>query len=111
MKILFVVLLILSLCSPVAAKNDKKQKNLPPALQKKFERSGELPPGWQKKLVKGEILGDDLYSIGKKTEIVLDDHKMAPRIGAEVLRIEDRIIRIKNDTKEILEVFGINTKW
>jgi hypothetical protein len=27
-----------------------RYRNLPPGLQKKYERSGQLPPGWQKKM-------------------------------------------------------------
>lgn len=27
-----------------------KYRNLPPGLQKKYERTGQLPPGWQKKV-------------------------------------------------------------
>lgn len=110
-KNLIVTLLIIILCSPVFAKNDKKQKSIPPGLQKKYERTGELPPGWQKKLVKGEILDDSLYSKARKKGIHTGDSRFEPRLGTEVLRIEDRIIRIKKDTKEILEVFGIKTDW
>ena len=27
-----------------------KHRNLPPGLQKKYQRTGQLPPGWQKKM-------------------------------------------------------------
>lgn len=111
MKKLIVMLTIIFLSSPLAAKNDKKHKNLPPGLQKKYERTGELPPGWQKKLVKGEVIDPSLYAIGKKNKIHIEDYNLEPKIGTEVLRIEDKIIRIKNDTKEILEIFGIKTGW
>ena len=39
----------------------KKQKSLPPGLQKKLARGGELPPGWQKKVARGEVLDMALY--------------------------------------------------
>ncbi|WP_163339911.1 hypothetical protein [Desulfopila sp. IMCC35008] len=111
MKKILAVLIILFLCSPAVAKNEKKDKKIPPGLQKKYERTGELPPGWQKKLVKGEVIDDRIYIIGKKSEINIEEYQIEPKVGTEVLRIEDRIIRIKKDTKEILEVFGIKAKW
>jgi hypothetical protein len=45
--------------APKAAKpqhKDKKDKALPPGLQKKLERDGELPPGLQKRLDRGDSL-------------------------------------------------------
>jgi hypothetical protein len=111
MKTILSLILVVFLCSPAIAKNDKKSKNIPPGLQKKYERTGELPPGWQKKLVRGDILDDRLYEIGKTVHIDSNGLTIEPQIGTEVLRIEDRIIRIKKDTKEILEVFGIQTNW
>lgn len=109
MKKLGIFLIIMALAFPAFAKNEdkhKKQKNLPPGLQKKYERTGQLPPGWQKKLVKGEVLDHDLYEIGRNTPVKPGDYSLEPKAGTTVLRIEDRIIRIMNDTREILEVFG-----
>lgn len=110
MKKIIILILCLAMALPAFAKNEnKKQKNLPPGLQKKLERTGELPPGWQKKLVKGEVLDASLYEIGKQYPVKPGDHSLEPRIGTEILRIKDRIIRINNDTKVIQEVFGIKT--
>jgi len=105
--ILFACLVI---AFPAFAKNEKKAKNqkkLPSGLEKKLERGGELPPGWQKKLAKGEILEQDMYASAKRVSDV--DMKKYPKSesGSELLQLEDKIIRIKKDTKEILEVFGI----
>ena len=112
MKKIIILIICLAVALPAFAKNenkDKKQKSLPPGLQKKLERTGELPPGWQKKLVKGEVLESSLYEIGKKHPVKPGDYSLEPRVGTEVLRIQDKIIRIKNGTREILDVFGVTT--
>lgn len=113
MRKLLVILLILAIAPLAFAKNDnksKKQKSLPPGLQKKYERTGELPPGWQKKLVAGEVLDPHLYEIGRKHPVDPETYSLEPEVGTELLKIEDRVIRIMKDTNEILEVFGIKYK-
>lgn len=110
MKKLIILLLSIVLVSPALAKKEnkyKKQKALPPGLEKKVERTGQLPPGWQKKLNKGEVLDPMLYEIGKKNIVKPEDYSLKPKLGTEVLKIENRIIRIKKDTKEILDILGI----
>ena len=110
MKKIIILIICLIVALPAFAKDEnKKQKNLPPGLQKKLERTGELPPGWQKKLVKGEVLDTSLYEIGKQYPVKPGDYSFEPRVGTEVLRIKDRIIRINNETRKILEVFDIKT--
>lgn len=101
-------LVLASLTVPAFAKNDghsDKQKHLPPGLEKKLERTGELPPGWQKKVRKGEVLDLDLYEIGKRNRY--EDAYLKPDVGTEILRIENRIIRIRKDTREILDILGL----
>ncbi len=89
-------------------KNGKKKKNLPPGLQKKLARGGELPPGWQKKVARGEVLDWQLYS--RSVKLPQDLLRRLPAIsqGTELMRLEDRIFRILNDTREILDIFTIN---
>jgi hypothetical protein len=110
MKKIIILIICLAVALPAFAKNEnKKQKNLPPGLQKKLERTGELPPGWQKKLVKGEVLDTSLYEIGKQYPVKPGDYSLEPKVGTEILRIKDKIIRINKDTKVIQEVFGVKT--
>lgn len=97
-------------------KNKNKKKSLPPGLEKKIERGGELPPGWQKKIAKGEVLDDDLYEAStklpssKKNKDYPDlDEDVEVTPGTELIRIEEKVLRIKKDTKEILDVFGVKT--
>ena len=111
MKHLIIILSCLAITLPAIAKNDKagkKQKALPPGLEKKIERGGEIPPGWQRKIAKGEVLDSDLYDIAVR--VPNKPTKNYPQTkDTELLKLEDRIIRIKNDTKEILEIFGVET--
>lgn len=110
MKWIVVCTVCLFLTVPVMAKDkdkNKKQKSLPPGLEKKVNRGGELPPGWEKKLVKGDILDSDLYKSAKRVTNPPKGYPATPDKGTEILQIEDRIIRIKKDTKEILDIVGI----
>jgi len=89
-------------------KNGKKKKNIPPGLQKKLARGGELPPGWQKKVARGEVLDWQIYSRSVKLPQDLLRRLPAMSQGTELLRLEDRVFRILNDTREILDIFTIN---
>ena len=113
MKKLIVIILCMLVASPVFAKSEKKlkkQKQLPPGLEKKYERTGELPPGWQKKLIKGEVLDSRIYKASKHINELPKGYKIEPKAGTEILQVEDRIIRIKKNTKEILDIFGGDIK-
>lgn len=109
MKKAVIFIACLSIALPVWAKehNGKKMKTLPPGLEKKLERTGELPPGWQKKLVKGEILDPGLYELSRKISDPQQGDVQHPDAGTEVIKIEDRIIRIKKDSREILDILGV----
>ena len=111
MKKLILIILCILVASPVIAKNEgkfKKQKQLPPGLEKKYERTGELPPGWQKKLIKGEVLDSEIYKASKHITELPKGYKIEPKAGTEILQIEDRIIRIKKNNKEILDILGVD---
>ena len=112
MRKVLVVILLFAIAPLALAKNDnkyKKQKSLPPGLQKKYEKTGELPSGWQKKLAAGKVLDPHLYEIGRQHPVDPETYSLKPEGGTELLKIEDRLIRIKKDTNEILEVFGIKS--
>lgn len=83
---------------------DKKKKKLPPGLKKKLERGGSLPPGWQKKVERGEVLDADVYRQARPIpERYLSRLEHEP--GTSVLQVDDRIIRIHDATRTILDVF------
>ena len=110
MKKVIILLACLAILSPAYAKQgnkDKKQKSLPPGLAKKIQRGKELPPGWQKKVVKGEVLDNELYlnavTISKEERRKLPP----PPAGTKLLKIENKIIRIMDATRTILDVFEV----
>jgi len=82
-----------------------KTKKLPPGLRKKLERGGELPPGWQQKVAKGEVLDTDVYYHSR--DLPDDILRRLPRDidGTSIRRIDDRIVRIMDATRTILDVF------
>lgn len=79
--------------------DNKKNKDLPPGLQKKVERGGELPHGWKKKLRKGYTLDSNVFSHGV---ILKGRYPSVP--GTSVYRIDDKIIRLSIATREIIDI-------
>ena len=102
LKNIIALAVMLSLSStPVLAKNEKgKNKSLPQGLQMKLDRGGSLPPGWQKKLVKGEILEKPIYN---HSEVVIPlDSK-----GMLTVRVEGKLIKLIEATREIVEILDL----
>lgn len=90
-------------------KGKKKKKSLPPGLRKKVERGGELPPGWKKKLNIGETLPEELE---KETRSLPEEIlKRLPEIeeGTEILEIGDEIIRVVENSREIIDILSRRT--
>lgn len=85
----------------------KKKKSLPPGLQKKLERGGELPPGWQEKVARGEVLDADLYGYSRSLPEEL--LRRLPRYvdGTELRFLDDRVIRVMDDSRAILDVLQV----
>ena len=85
--------------TPVFAKKEKdKNKQLPQGLQMKLDRGGSLPPGWQKKLAKGEVLEESVYNHGVVVIPIDSD-------GMLTVRIEGKLIKLIEATREIVEIF------
>ena len=85
--------------TPVFAKKGKdKNKQLPQGLQMKLDRGGSLPPGWQKKLAKGEVLEESVYNHGVVVIPIDSD-------GMLTVRIEGKLIKLIEATREIVEIF------
>ena len=78
----------------------KKQKVIPYGLQKKVQTGKELPPGWQKKIAKGEVVDDKVLQNAKVLDSIYPVIK-----GTKVYEVGEKIFRLQNATKEILEVF------
>ena len=92
------VIICLSSTAVQAKKEKDKNKQLPQGLQMKLDRGGSLPPGWQKKLVKGEVLEESVYNHGEVVIPIDSD-------GMLTVRIEGKLIRLIEATREIVEIF------
>lgn len=73
--------------------------SLPYGLQKKLNRGQSLPPGWQKKLRVGGVLSTQIYRQGEIV-VPLDRH------GLVTLRVEGKLIRLYQATREIAEILN-----
>lgn len=100
--------LVLSLITPISAlakhehEQGKKDKDLPPGLQKKVNRGEPLPPGWQKKLRHGDILEADIYNRGRIV-VPLD------RDGIISIQVEGALIKLDDKSRKILDIVNIIT--
>ena len=107
LKIALILSCALLVSSNIHAKNDhqkNKHKSLPPGLAKNLARGKPLPPGWQKKIAKGEILSHELYRQGAYIPNSRYPYYGRLPAGTRTMQIADRIFRIINDTREVLEV-------
>ena len=85
----------------------KSGRRLPPGLQKKVDRGGELPPGWKKKLAVGETLPKELEAEAKTLPEEILERLPKTREGTEVIQIGDEVIRVVENTREIIDILGI----
>jgi hypothetical protein len=83
--------------------NPEARKQLPPGLAKK----DKLPPGWQKKLQVGQRVPDDVWAhrVPVPREIRIADTPA----GAVNVRINDRIVRVAERTREVLDILNLPT--
>lgn len=72
-------------------------RDLPPGLYKKVGHGGRLPPGWYKRYHHGDILDRDIYRHGRVI-------KRLNRNGIIAIEIDDRLIHLVHDTREILSI-------
>lgn len=80
--------------------NPEKRKQLPPGLAKK----NKLPPGWQKKLAKGDRIPDDVWA--HRVELP-KEIKVAEEKGTIRVRIDDRVVKVAERTREVLDIVEI----
>ncbi|MGI2136897.1 hypothetical protein [Shewanella baltica] len=103
--------LVLSLMAPISVfakdghehEHHKKEKGLPPGLQKKVDHGERLPPGWQKKLHRGDVLEHDIYDRGRII-VPLD------RDGIISIQVEGALIKLDNNSRKILDIVNIITE-
>lgn len=87
--------------------SQQQHKNLPPGLQKKVVRGQALPPGWQKKVTPGHNLDYHVYRQAESLPSVLLRRLPPPPVGSEILRIENKVVRLHSATRTILDVFDL----
>lgn len=92
----------------VHGKKAKKQKQLPPGLQKKLARGGDLPPGWQKKFQRGEVIDSGVYRAGQR--LPGDILRQIRNIdGTEIILIDGKVARVLRDSRLVVDVIDILT--
>ncbi|MHC9510287.1 hypothetical protein [Kangiella sp. M94] len=91
-------------------RGDGKKKQLPPGLEKKYQRTGELPPGWEKKLQRGEVLSEDVYRYGQPLPLDLRKQLPVAPVGSEIIEVEGKIIRVLENSREIIDILNLETR-
>lgn len=86
---------------------ESNRANLPPGLQKKYERTGQLPPGWAKKVNRGDVLPIDIYHHGHEVPYDLRRRLPIGPIGSKIIEVEGKIIRIMENTREIIDIIDM----
>jgi hypothetical protein len=79
------------------------RQQLPPGLAKK----NKIPPGWEKKLRPGYRIPDDvwIHHVPLPHELLLKLPPPPP--GAVLVRIHDRILKVREKTHEVLDDLGL----
>lgn len=82
-------------------------RNLPPGLAKKLRRGGKLPRGWENKIAPGAELPREYYDMRQPVPKELAESVHVGPIGTEIIRIENKIMRLQEATHIILDVFDL----
>lgn len=79
------------------------RNQLPPGLAKK----NKVPPGWRKKLGIGERIPDDVWA--HHVPLPREVNSKLPELESGVIRvrIDDRVLRVAEKTREVLDVLGL----
>ncbi len=83
------------------------QGGLPPGLQKKVARGKGLPPGWQKKMARGYVMEDRIYRHAEILPGVLLGRLPPQPRGTVLIRIEGKIVRLAQATREIIDILDL----
>jgi hypothetical protein len=79
------------------------RNELPPGLAKK----NKIPPGWQKKLARGQPIPDDIWAFRVPLPHEILIKLPPPPPGVVIVRIHDRILRVREETHELLDELGL----
>lgn len=84
-----------------------RSQHLPQGLQEKVLRGKSLPPGWQKNVVRGHSLDYHVYRQGESLPESLLQRLPPSPVGSEIVRVENKIIRVVSATRMILDTFDL----
>jgi hypothetical protein len=85
------------------AANPSDRQQLPPGLAKK----NKIPPGWQKKLAPGYRLPDDVWAHRVPLPHEILAQLPPPPAGVVLVRIHDRVLKVAEKTREVLDDVGL----
>lgn len=89
------------------ARGGRSDGRLPPGLQKKVDRGGELPPGWKRKIEIGTVLDDEIEANAESLPAeILRRLPEAANQDTEIMRIGDEIVRVMEDSREIVDILS-----
>ena len=82
-------------------------RGLPPGLARKRARGRELPPGWQKKVVVGLPMPEEVFKVCQPLPQEVVVKLPPPPAGTILVRVEGKVVRLLEGTREILDVFDV----
>lgn len=71
------------------------------------QKQKKLPPGLQKKIAIGESLDYHVYRQGERLPETITQRLPKPPKGTGIIIVEDRVIRINESTRTILDFFNL----
>jgi len=89
------------------SKKPAPDKTLPPGLAKKVARGGALQPGWQKKITRGEVMPPVVYAQAQPLPEVVIRKLPPPPAGTVLVTIDDKLVRLLEANRTILDVFEL----
>lgn len=126
MRLAILLLSAFVMAMPLLAKSDKAKKGkkeelsgfstqergiirstLPPGLQKKLAKGKQLPPGWAKKVRVGERFPAQYLEYVEPVPVTIIKQLPPIRPTEEIVRVENKIIKIVKATQLIIDVFEL----
>jgi Ni/Co efflux regulator RcnB len=83
-------------------------KNLPSGLQRRTASGTPLPAGWKENVKPGHILDYHAYRRGEPLPESLVHRLPSPASGSEILRIDNKVVKLNSKTHIILDAFDLN---
>lgn len=87
----------------ISAYYHRNPEHLPPGLAKQ----GKVPPGWQKKLARGRPVPDDIWALRVPLPHEILIKLPPPPPGVVIVRVHDRILKVREQTHELLDEMGL----